>query len=187
MSQAEYNISEEIIDRIISAAYGEADAETKNFVNRLIENNAEAKEIFYSYKKTAASVNNIKMPEAPESLNNVLDNLTAVDKKRNYINSIFDSFTAKPLTAVGMAAAILIIVILSLVSQSRQSHNGYTEAEILRANKQVVESLALVGRVFKETQSAITNDILGNQVSRPIKESIKTIDYLFLSGGNNEK
>jgi len=46
--------------------------------------------------------------------------------------------------------------------------------------------LLIINKIFSETEELITNDILINEVSKPIKEGIKTVNKLFYKEKKNE-
>lgn len=179
MNRKEYKLNEEVIDKIIQTAYGDADKETRKFVTELISCSDDAAEIFYSYKKTADKVRSVKPAEAPHSLNNIVDSLIN-SRKKKYLpfGEFIPHFAAKPIAAAGLTAIVTIAILLSLLFKQEKT---YSNDELLLANRQVIESLALVGQIFKQTEVALTEDILGKQIGGPIKESIKTIDDLFLT------
>ena len=58
-----YKVSDEVLDKIIAAAYGKASVFEKIRIKRMIEKDAELKKIFDEYKSTAELVHQIELEE----------------------------------------------------------------------------------------------------------------------------
>ena len=186
MKQKSYRITEEDIDKIISAAYG-AGKKTENYVARLIAENVEARELYERYKKTAEAVRAVKMPEVPASLEKLVENLTEPKPPVRSFYTAVGSFLKEPLAVSAFAAVIVVIVLMSILTSPKRRHSEFTTEELLRANREVLASLGFVGRVLKETENTLTKEILYKEIGKPISESVKTIDKLLSNGGKNEK
>ena len=63
-----HNISDKLLERIISVAYGDSGWLEKIIINRKAKSNPEILQLLEEYKLTADSVHRIKQSEVPESV-----------------------------------------------------------------------------------------------------------------------
>ena len=177
------HINEELLDRIVSVAYGDAGIVDRIKIYFEARKNPAIKKLLDEYKGTASAVHSIASEKFPAE---IIESVTrkikieAVIKKQNVYDSI-RNFLKKPAVTFTIAAIVLSLFALLLLQKPKEEKK-YSKAQVESAEKQVKESLALVGKVFKKTQLKLADDVLGKHVSPPIKKSINLINDLFKGG-----
>ena len=63
----------------------------------------------------------------------------------------------------------------------------FSQEEIALANKQTKQALAIIGKVFNQTEKAIKKDILAKRVGQPINRGLNIVNDLFNEENKNEK
>lgn len=182
-----FEISAELMDRIISAAYSDAGFFEKLKIHKLAEEQPEVRELLDEYRNTAKSVHSIKPDECPET---VVNSIKAVPKIENKPSSfLFDIYTVvfSRLAVSAIAVVILAAIVVISVSIDNGSYNGYTRAEIEQANLQTRQALALVSNIFSKTGNSLKNNILRNKVSKPINNGMSTVNNLFIVKENKNE
>jgi hypothetical protein len=171
MPDMEYNLDEELRNKIIAAAYEDAGLVDRLKIYFLTKKDAEAKRIFNEYKATAESIKSIKLEECPDSVIESVKIQTTKEKKL---------FIQKPAFAVSLL--VLIITVAVLMFQSKKEEPVYTKAEIELAEEQVKASLAIVNKVFKKTENLIQEEVLPKRVGKPIHKSLTIINEVLIGG-----
>jgi hypothetical protein len=175
-----FEISAELMDGIISTAYGDAGFFEKIKIHKLAKEQPEVRELLDEYRGTANSVHSIKPDECPDT---VIYNNKPVSKIENKSSGfLFDIYTALFARPVISAAVIVILSAAVIVSVSidNGSYNGYTRAEIEMANLQTKQALALVSSIFSKTENSLKNDIIKDKVSKPINNGMTMVNNLFI-------
>jgi hypothetical protein len=176
-------INEELLNRIISAAYGDAGLFEKIKIYFLAASNKEVKKIVKEYKQTASAVNHIQIDECPhEVIKNIKNNSVNAEDNLfisviNFLNQLF----YKPM----YAAAIVLILVSAAVSLflfNQKSENQISNQQVAAAEEQVKQSIVFVNRIFERTAGRVENDVLKKQVAKPVNEGISTINNLFKGG-----
>ena len=173
MPDKKLNIDEEILDRIISAAYKDAGLINRLKIYFLAKKNPEVKLIYNEYRIIAESVKNIPLDECPDSVTESLE-INAKKEKR--------SFALKPAFVFAIALVFVFTLVAVLMFQNKERETVYSKAEIELAEKQVKESLAIVNRIFKKTENLIQNDVLPKRVGKPIHKSLSIINEVLIGG-----
>ena len=180
-------MDEKLLNRIISVAYGDASFLEKIKIYSLASKNDEVKRVLNNYKQTAGSVNNISIEKCPESvLKDVKDQTTLNQNKENSL--LFDLYSllfGRPKYSAAVLSVVVVALISSLFINRPEIHQQYSKQEVELADQQVKQSLALIAGVFNKTKSTVTDDVLTDRVSRPIKQSFNMVNE-FLIGENNE-
>ena len=172
-------INGKFIDKIISVAYGNGNLFDKIKVYIKSYSNPSVKKILYDYKATAKAVKYAsKEYKLASHLNVIKSELYTRD-------SIFISLFArlyKPniIRAAYSTGAVSIIVIISIFFLLRQPKHepAYSKEQIALAEKQVKESFALVEKILVKAQNKTTEDIIRNNVLRPIQKGNVIINNL---------
>lgn len=175
-------ISEHLLNRIISVAYGNASFIEKYKISRLASKDESINEILVQYRETAKAVHSIPKEE--------YDGTRFVKPISVSRKSIFDDIylivIGKPV--VSMVASILLIVAITfaVINNRELKYDNYSVAEVERANLETKQALIIVNKIFSKTGSLIKYDILGNEVSKPIKNGMNTVNKLFNKEIKNE-
>jgi len=182
-------LSEEIQNKIISAAYGDAALWDKIRVLRIISKNPEAKKLYASFMLTAAEVKQIKEDEYK---NDFVSRLTRENVPATKdVNSITFDFLSIVFTrpiisfAVGMFLLTFIALSVFLNKPVQRNSNEINEAEIQKAGEQAKYAFEIVDNIFKQTNSTLQKEILEEKVAKPIKESVGLVNNI-LKGEKNE-
>jgi len=167
------------IDRIISAAYGDGSLSDKIKVHIKAYSNPAVKKILYDYKATAKAVKYAsKEYKLAAHLNIIKNDLYTRD---NIFISLFAGlYKPNMIKAAYSAGAVTIIVIISIFFLLRQPKHEptYSKEQIALAEKQVKESFALVEKILVKAQNKTTEDVIRNNVLRPIQKGNVIINNL---------
>ncbi len=176
-----FKLNEEMVNKIISVAYGDAKLINKFIVMRAAAQNPEIRKALYSYKQTAKEVNALRDEEYPNDLlrNVIKKNFPPV---KNAISFLFDFYSlvfSRPIiSAITIIILITTIVTTVIINKPVQYNYKYSQAEIVNADKQARQALAIVGKFFKQTQSTLEIEILGKRVAKPINDGIGIVNNI---------
>lgn len=176
-------INEKLLNKIISAAYGDANFLEKIRIHFLAARNNEVKKLLAEYKITAKAVEEIKPEECPaEILENIKRNTSIEDNNLfSPVLKFLHAFLYKPAIAT-IAVLILVSGMIFFAFFNKTGKDQYSKAQVQLAEKQVKESLVLVNKIFNKTADKVENDILKKQVAKPVYEGISIINNLFKGG-----
>ncbi len=176
-------IDEGLLHRIISVAYGDAGFLEKLRIYLLASRNSEVKKLLNDFKKTSDAIHTLEQDECPAEILDKVKISTGLDKNvssRSSFNFFYPLFYKPVLTVITILVFISGIVFFLLINNTNE--NSYSKSQIQLAEKQVKQSLVLVNRVFNRTADTIENDVLKEQVAKPVHEGISTINNLFNGG-----
>ena len=180
--KSQFQIDENLLDRIISVAYGDANFLEKFKIYFLAARYDKVKRLLTEYKITVKAIHSINQEECPVE---ILENVEANTLKKNGQFSLTIKFLYallyKPILTVS-TVLILISGMLFFMLFNKTNNNEYSEAQIKFAEKQLKQSLVLVNKIFYRTANKVEYDILRNQVAKPVHEGISTINDLFKGG-----
>ena len=169
------NISEELHDRIISVAYGSASFLEKRRIEKLASENETIQELLEEYKSTANAVHSI----AKEEYNGELKIKAITDSNKSIFDDIYQILIGKPLVSAAATILLIFAITFSLFNNRELTYEGYSLAEVQKANFESRQALMIVNEIFSKTKEQLTNDILINEVSKPIKDGMNTVNKLF--------
>ncbi len=182
-----YNIEEDLLDKIVLTAYGDADPKVSKEVFELIEKNESAKKAYYDFKRTAHQVKQIKTENCPDYLIKKVEEKIHFKKieKNSLTQNLIFSFFSNPAKSFLVSAMLIAIVVFGIFfGEQKQQNFDYAQAR--QAEFQAKDALAKVGNILNKTQSVLINDIIPQKVSEPFNESFKVINNLIKSGDKNE-
>lgn len=184
MNHTKYNIPEETMDKIIRVAYGDASAKDKREINQLAMRDESVQKLLNEYLETANSVHEIKIDECPPELVERANKGTIKHEvpKRSFVFELYSLVFSKPLVSAVAIGILVAAIVTSIFINRNNMYEGYSLAEIERANSEARMALALVGKIFNETGNSITQEILTDKVGKPINEGIKSVNKLFKEG-----
>lgn len=175
-------IEERMLNKIIRVAYGEGNIFDRMVVRIRSKNNPEVNKLLEEYSLTASVLNNIKSEKCPSGLLNNVSKKMAVNKYSNaFTDNLFHVLFRKPLISAAAIGIIAVVISIYIINQKRAAPH-YSEQQVVLAEKQVKESLALIDRVFQNTGKTVKDDVLKKQVAPPLKEGIYVINNLFKGG-----
>ncbi len=178
-----FEITDEFVDKIISTAYGDGSLFDKIDVYLKAFSNQQVRRILNDYKAVAKSVKNISGEFAPVEV------VKSVQKDLNIHDNFFDSFFSGLYKLIilkpAYSAAVLVIIMsvsVFIFLRHPEQKPAYSKVQITQAEKQVRESFDLVGRILARVQIKVTNQVLNNDVARPIQKGTSVINNLFNGG-----
>jgi hypothetical protein len=179
-------MNEDMKIKIISAAYGDCNIKDKISVWLLTRKEPDYKRLYDEYRKTALSVHRLNPERCPaeivEAAFNKVNNESAL-LRTAAIAVLF----SRPALVSAISIALLATVIITFRATKNNDTASYTKQEVIEAEKQVKESLAIVSKVLNRTSKKIGEDILPRNVSKPIKQGIEIINQLFPKGDKNDE
>ncbi len=173
MHDMKYKIDEELLDKIIAAAYKDAGSIDRVKIYFLRKRNPEAERIFNEYRKTALSVKDIPLDKIPDR---VLNSLRIEKTKENKF------FAFKPAYIFAVSLLIITITVAILINKGGEKKPVYSKAEIELAEEQVKASLAIVNKVFRKTENLVQEEVMPKRVGKPIHKSLTIINDVLIGG-----
>jgi hypothetical protein len=174
VSKKSYELNEEMLNKIISVAYGDATLKDKFIVVRAAKQNPEISKALNSYKQTAKEVDALREEEYPDDL---LKNVFR--KTSSFLFDLYSTVFSRPIiSAVTTIILITVIVTTLIVNKPAQLNYHYSQTEINDAGQQARKAFAIVGKFFKQTQTTLENEIMGERVSKPINDGIGIVNNI---------
>ncbi|TSA27078.1 MAG: hypothetical protein D4R68_06200 [Ignavibacteriales bacterium] len=177
-----FELNEDMINKIISVAYEDASLKNKFIVMRAAAQNPEIRAALYSYKQTAKEVDVLREEEYPDDLirNVIRKSLPASKNRTSFLFDLYSTVFSRPIiSAVTTIILITAIVTALIVNKPAQLNYHYSQTEINDADQQARKAFAIVGKFFKQTQTTLENEIMGERVAKPINNGIGIVNNLF--------
>mgnify|MGYP001562714311 CR=1 FL=1 len=177
-----FELNEEMVNKIISVAYRDASLREKLIVKRTILQNREARKLFNSFKQTADKVKRIAEEDCPEDLIKQIElkNVTLRKSASGFLFDFYSIILGRPIVSAGTTLVLVAAIVVALIVNKPVQYNyKYSESEIINADKQARQALAIVGNFFKQTQSTLQNEILSERVAKLINDGIGIVNNLF--------
>jgi len=172
-------IDEKLLEKIIAVAYSDATVYERMVVWINARRKPEIEKLLAEYKLTAKSVHQLVETELPESTLSYVKQRNAGKPENDFIGSIIYSFASKPLLSASTAGIIILTIVSVLLFYTPPPEQKYTKAEIELAQQQLGESLAIVNKVFQNTEKKIDVEVLSKHVSKPLNKGLIYLnDYL---------
>jgi hypothetical protein len=172
-------IDEKLLDKIVAFAYGDAGLYDRLIVWMNARKDPEIEKLLAEYRLTAKSVHQIVETELPESAISSVRQRTIAKPKNDFFSSIIYSFASKPLLSASTAGIIIVAIVSVFIFYNPPPEQKYTKAEIELAQQQLGESLAIVNKVFQNTEKKIGVEVLSKHVSEPLNKGLIYLnDYL---------
>ena len=145
-------MKEELLNKIISVAYGDANLLDRMKINRLAKQNAEVKNLLESYRSTASEVHNLNEEEFPEELFRGIEIKTVKLKKQTnlFAFDLYSIIFRRPVVSAAATVVLLGAVIFGIIS-NRTIEYKYTPEEVNTADLQARKAFAIIGRIFDQT------------------------------------
>lgn len=187
MRKKSFDLTEEIQNKIISTAYGDAPLRDKFSVWRLASRSDEVRNLLDNYKRTAKEVKNLGEEEMPyELLKSVkIKNPAALNRPNSFFYDLFSIIMSNPAVSSAVSIILIAAVVTSLIINKPVQYN-YTNAEIAAAEKQAKYAFSIVGNIFRETNQTLKNEVLGKAVAEPFRQSIGIVNNLLKGDEKNE-
>ncbi len=177
------DISEKLLNRIISVAYGDANLKDKIQIYFLASRNKEINRLLVEYKITTMAIGNLGKNDCPDEILENVKISTGITENGLFppVIEFLNKLIYKPLLTT---AVVLILVggIVLFMLFNDMNRDQYSEKQVRLAEKQVKQSLVLVNKIFNRTTNKLENDILKEQVAKPVHEGVSAINELFRGG-----
>jgi len=177
-----FEIKEELVNKIISVAYGDAGLLDKLIVKKLIRNNPDAKTLYDDFKNTADQVHKINEVNCPNELIAMVEKQTSKSSGKSFAftSDILSIIFFRPIASAFVTIIFIGFVVYGVLT-NQELNNRYSQEEIELADKQAKHALAIVGKIFNQTNTTLKEDVLNLRVAKPIRESVGIINNLFNS------
>ncbi|MCF8242851.1 MAG: hypothetical protein K9J16_15840 [Melioribacteraceae bacterium] len=182
-------MNEELANKIIAVAYGDAPVKDKIRIYFLSLKDSEVKKMLNDYKATAAEVHSLGLDECPPEIIERVKSKTKLPQheEKSFFYDIYFLVFKRPALSVGVMSLIVLMIISSLFIERPEIREAYTKRELAVADKQAREALMFVSNIFSKTETTVKEDVLRDKVSEPINKSFKIVNSLLNVGGQNEK
>ena len=172
--KTEKQIDEITLNKIIKLAYDDASIVESIEISFKMLYRREIKKLYFDYRATAKTVHSIELENIElQDLRNKNGSNT------NIISKIISLITLKPINLSYASTALVLSIIAMFFLVGRNNEIHYTQSEILQAEQELKYSLAMVGKVFSETEKKLNEDIVNDKIRKPIKIGFQTINTLY--------
>jgi len=177
------NIKPELVDEIISVAYGDASIIERMIVHWKAARNNNVRKVLEEYKATANSVHNIKKEKLPEYIvEAVRRRIEFENESENLLSKIYFALFSRPIFSAAVASIfVLAIISLFLFRQPTETHK-YSKAEIELAQRQLGESIAIVNKVFNKAEQKLDKEIINDRVSKQLNKGLNLLNEYLIGG-----
>ena len=174
-----YNISENLYNKIISVAYGEGSVIDKMKIFYLASRDEQIKKTHDDYRTIANAVHNLEEDLFPNELLKKVERKTVAlkDSGGSFLNDFLSILITRPLVSTATTIVVVAAVVTTLVF-NRVPETNYTNDEIIKADREARYALAIVNKIFTQTNSTLKEDVLTNKVSKPFNDSYNFINNL---------
>ena len=179
MRKMSYKITEMLYNKIVSVAYGEGSILDKVRIRYLAAKDNEIKKIFLASQNIAKAVRNLDEEQFPEEILKKVEGKTILLKSTGsfFLNDFISILLAKPLVSTVTAILVVTTITLSLL-MNKPSDTVFSRDEIVNADKQARYALAIVNKIFTQTNSTLKEEVLTNRVSKPFNDGYNFINNL---------
>ncbi|MCB0752401.1 MAG: hypothetical protein KDC52_13090 [Ignavibacteriae bacterium] len=181
-------MKEELLNKIISVAYGDASLKDKISIYFLAKKDGEVKNLLNEYKHSANTTHNLGFEECPD---NIIEKVTnSINSKtvqsKSMLTDIYSIIFRRPVFSGAVLGVIMMAVISTFIFNRPEIKQQYTKQQIELADEQVKQSFALVASVLNKTKNTVEKEVLTDRVSRPIKQSFNLVNE-YLKGENKNE
>ena len=176
-----FNIDNDLLNKIISVAYGDASLKDKLHIRRLAGNREEVKKLLEEYRAVAAEVHSLKEEDCPQTL---IHNLPVKALRRKSLSmDLYSLIFSKPIFTAAVSAVLLAAVVFGIMNNKPIAYrHNYSQADVLLAERQAKQAFAIVGKIFNETSTTLKNEVIESKVAKPIGESLGIVNNLINKG-----
>ncbi len=181
----QYNLNDEkFLYSIISVAYGDAGIIEKFRINLAARKDPRVKQLLDEYKLTADAVSEIPPSECPDYIIEKVEKETGTGERKVSSTRLrfTELFIGKPQFSAAIAIVVVGLIVSVLLINQPSRKPEYNKVQVELAEKQVKQSLALISRVLYSTGDKVENDIITQQVVKPVSKSLTIINNLFDGG-----
>ncbi|MGD8779745.1 MAG: hypothetical protein PVH88_12380 [Ignavibacteria bacterium] len=179
-------MNEDLKNKIISAAYGDAGLIDKIQIYFLRTKYENVDELYLEYRSTAKAVKKIGKEEIDDSVIEKVRSKIKLQEENSsgFIYDIYNVILNRPVVTTAAVVILIASISYSIIKQNTAVTN-YSEQEIELADKQTRDALAIVTKIFKSAEFRIKEDF-NTRVKKPINKGLKIVDDLFTEENKNE-
>ena len=187
MQRKESNkLDQKLIDKTIKVAYGDAGIVDWLYIRFKALTNNEIKSLISEYKETAIAVHNLQQEDAAEHIiKRVKDYTNSYNPRKSFLSGIsyglITLWNKKAIPATVFGVIILITVSLLILREPTQTPK-YSKAEIELAEKQLKQSLAIVGKAFQSAEQSFSEEVLNNQINKKLNRGYYLVNNILIGG-----
>lgn len=187
MQKKELNKINRIIeDKIINSAYGNAGLFDYLYVKWKIWCDPNLKKLFNEHRKIAIAVSNLHQEDLPDRIHDHVILKTTGTKVNGQITQLLSDFVFglmnKRVIPVSTLGLILIILLSIFIFKEPDYSAKYSAAQIKLAEKQLEQTLTIVGKAFNKAESSFTNEILDKQINKKLNNGYYLINNILIGG-----
>lgn len=171
---------QQLIDKIIRVAYGDASTTEKIIVYWNVFRNDDIKKLLGEYKHTANFVHRISEEKIPENVvNSIRKRIELNSESENLLSKIHFALFKNPVFSAAIVVITLLGITLIFFFRQPTLQHRYSKAEIKIAQKQLGESIAILNKVFSSAEQKLDKDIINDRVNKQLNKSLNLVnDYL---------
>jgi len=178
MKSSEQNNS--LKQKIVSAAYGDANLIDKIYIYWLARKNESVKAELSDYKRIANVVHKLE-EECPAELLNNLRSVPFKEARNSLLIDFISIIVNKPLASAIAVLSLVVFITLSVILR-QPIKPSYTDNELRKASEQANYAFRLIGNILNETTEKLEKEILREHVVKPINEGIEIANKLLIKG-----
>ena len=173
-------IEDPLLGKIIAVAYGDAGLMDKMIIYRLARKDALVKKLLNEYRVTANSVHKIQKIELPAKVSDRVRSRISGESNHNAVGLfIYSRLFARPILSSAVALALMIGIVGIFLFNKPATEYKYSKMELELAQQQFEQSIAIVGKVFKQAEKKLEVDVISKHVSKPLNKGLNYLnDYL---------
>jgi len=168
-------ISNELQERIILVAYGEASFFEKRRINKIASKDKAVMKMLSEYRETAKKIHTIPK----EKFLGEIKAKKELETTKSILEDIYLIFISRPLVTAATTLLLVFAILFSVISDRKISYDGYFFWEVDRARIESKEALLLVSDILNKTGRNVRDNILIDEVSKPINDGINSLNKLF--------
>jgi len=179
-------LNKNLIDKIIRVAYHDSGFLDWISVHFKAITDDEVKSLLKEYTKSAKAVHSLKQEDVPEQILEKTKNITSgKNSKDSFLSrkaySVYYFFEKKAIPATVFAILTLFIISFFLFRNPAPRHK-YSRAEIELAEKQLKQSLAIVGKAFQNAENSFSEEVLKDQINKNLNRGYYLVNNILIGG-----
>jgi len=179
-------LNKDLVDKIIRVAYGDSGFIDWIYVHFKAITSDEVKSLLNEYTKSAKAVHGLKQEDVPAQILEKTKNITSSTHSNvSFLSrieySLYYLFGKKAIPATVFAILALFIISVFLFRNPTPTHK-YSKAQIELAEKQLKQSLAIVGKAFQNAENSFNKEVLKDQINKNLNRGYYLVNNILIGG-----
>ena len=179
-------LNKNLIDKIIRVAYGDSGFIEWIYVHVKATMNDEVNSLLNEYKSSAKAVHGLKQEDVPDQILEKTKNITGgTNSNDSFLSrtaySLYYFFGKKAIPATVFAITALFLISFLLFRNPTPTHK-YSKAQIELAEKQLKQSLAIVGKAFQNAENSFNKEVLKDQINKNLNRGYYLVNNILIGG-----